>query len=320
MSTVGPAFQPEAYTVGWITIINPEFAAARAMLDEQHQRPQVPDDPFLYAAGRINGHNVVIAHSGEAGTNPANHCATQMMRSFPNIKIDLLAGIGGGVPSDKNDIRLGDVVVSRPGQGYGGVAFYDAGKLTDGGFEWTDHLNRPPLALSNAVNFMETDKTLGDTQLSEYLASMRPAEFASSEGLPDKLYEAGDLTKKVIRQPRKAGQGPVIHYGLVASGSWLIKTSDSKRDDLIKRVKGDVLCFEMEAAGLMNTFPCLVVRGVSDYCDSHKNDGWHNYASATAACYCKWLLKVIRPEDLRRTGSAADVTSQPGELENTPIP
>lgn len=37
---------------------------------------------------------------------------------------------------------------------------------------------------------------------------------------------------------------------------------------------GGVLCFEMEAAGLMNSFPCLVVRGICDYADSHKNKRW----------------------------------------------
>jgi hypothetical protein len=37
------------------------------------------------------------------------------------------------------------------------------------------------------------------------------------------------------------------------------------------RARGlDVLCFDMEAAGLMDSFPCLVVRGICDYADSQK--------------------------------------------------
>jgi nucleoside phosphorylase len=54
-----------------------------------------------------------------------------------------------------------------------------------------------------------------------------------------------------------------------------------------------VLCFEMEAAGLMNNSPCLVVRGICDYSDTHKNDSWHGYAAMSAAAYTKQLLGVI---------------------------
>jgi len=50
---------------------------------------------------------------------------------------------------------------------------------------------------------------------------------------------------------------------------------------------------KMEAAGLINSFPCVVIRGVCDYADSHKNKQWQPYAAATAACYCKELLGVV---------------------------
>lgn len=46
----------------------------------------------------------------------------------------------------------------------------------------------------------------------------------------------------------------------------------------------------MGAAGLMNSFPCLVIRGICNYSDSHKNDDWQDYAAATAAAYAKELL------------------------------
>jgi nucleoside phosphorylase len=50
----------------------------------------------------------------------------------------------------------------------------------------------------------------------------------------------------------------------------------------------------MEAAGVMNIVPCLVIRGIADYADSHKNKIWQEYASATAAAYAKSLLRVVR--------------------------
>ena len=51
------------------------------------------------------------------------------------------------------------------------------------------------------------------------------------------------------------------------------------RDRRIK--EHDALCFEMEAAGLMNDFPCVMIRGICDYSDSHKNDAWQGYAAVT---------------------------------------
>ena len=311
-----PLLSPEQYTVGWISVLECELAAAIAALDVRHQRPRIPlDKNSFYAVGSINRHNVVIACSGEAGTTPANNCAAHMRRSFPNIRVGLLAGIGGGVPSEKHDIRLGDVVVSQPCDGHGGVACYDQGKLEESGFRPTGHLNRPPEVLLTAITHMNAERKLGDTQFDLLLAEMKVTpQFASKEDLSDDLYDANNMENKVYRQPRSRTT-PEIHYGLIASDSWVIETSGSKRADLIKQVNGDVLCFEMEAAGLMNHFPCLVVRGISDYCDSHKNDGWHGYAAFTAAGFCKWLLNFITPEDLKTTDIAAVPANEPGKYE-----
>lgn len=57
--------------------------------------------------------------------------------------------------------------------------------------------------------------------------------------------------------------------------------------------KHGILCFEMEAAGLMNLLPCLVIRGICNYSDSHKNKKWQGYAALTAAAYAKELLSVV---------------------------
>ncbi|KAH1913536.1 hypothetical protein KXV48_000615, partial [Aspergillus fumigatus] len=60
---------------------------------------------------------------------------------------------------------------------------------------------------------------------------------------------------------------------------------------------GDILCFEMEAAGIMTEFPCIAIHGISDYADSHKSDIWQNYAAAAAAGCAKELLSYLNPED-----------------------
>ncbi|KAH7141835.1 hypothetical protein EDB81DRAFT_899155 [Dactylonectria macrodidyma] len=59
-----------------------------------------------------------------------------------------------------------------------------------------------------------------------------------------------------------------VHYDLIASTDLLMKDA-LLRDGLA--AEKDVLCFEMEAGRLMNHFPCLVILGICDYSDSHKN-------------------------------------------------
>ena len=75
------------------------------------------------------------------------------------------------------------------------------------------------------------------------------------------------------------------------------------RDRLAK--EHGMLCFEMEAAGLMNQLPCLVVRGICDYSDSHKNKQWQGYAALTAATYAKILLSVVSANQFRKNQEKA---------------
>jgi hypothetical protein len=99
----------------------------------------------------------------------------------------------------------------------------------------------------------------------------------------------------------------VVHYGTIASGDQLI--SDAAERNRISAVLGNVLCFEMEVAGLMNSFPCLVIRGVCDYANSHKNKRWQAYAAGTAAAYAKELLSMIPASDVMTTRKVEEATS-----------
>ncbi|KAL2814210.1 hypothetical protein BDW59DRAFT_176537 [Aspergillus cavernicola] len=89
-----------------------------------------------------------------------------------------------------------------------------------------------------------------------------------------------------------------IHYGLIASGNKVIK--DGKMRDQLAKDYG-ILCFEMEAAGLMDNFPCLVIRGISDYADASKNKKWQGCASLTASAFSKELLSVIQESNNLKT-------------------
>lgn len=83
-----------------------------------------------------------------------------------------------------------------------------------------------------------------------------------------------------------------VHYGLIASGNQVIRDA-TFRDKLNKDLGGNVLCFEMEAAGLMNNFPCIVIRGICDYADSHNNKYWQEHAAAVAVAFAKEILSVV---------------------------
>ena len=71
-----------------------------------------------------------------------------------------------------------------------------------------------------------------------------------------------------------------------------------------KDLGGNVLCVEMEAAGLMNNFPCVVIRGICDYADSHKNADWQEHAAAVAAAFAKELLRTTDATDIKHTPEA----------------
>jgi hypothetical protein len=72
----------------------------------------------------------------------------------------------------------------------------------------------------------------------------------------------------------------------------------------------------MESAALMNLFPCLVVRGICDYSDSHKNKRWQGYAAMTAAAYTKDLLRQISPNNVEEETRL--VNASPGQLTAMP--
>ncbi|OHW91780.1 NB-ARC and TPR domain protein [Colletotrichum incanum] len=95
----------------------------------------------------------------------------------------------------------------------------------------------------------------------------------------------------------------VVHRGTIASGELVVKTAELR--DRLAQQHG-LLCFEMEAAGALTDFPCMVIRGISDYCDSHKNDQWHGYAAAVAAAYARQLFFHMPVEEVqRRTANEA---------------
>lgn len=304
----------EDYTVGWVCALPVEQAAAREMLDDEYDTPRYYiHDTNVYTCGRIGGHNVVIACAlSDISTKIASLVAIQMTSRFSSIRFCLMVGIGGGVPSEEADVRLGDVVVS------GELVQYDYGKVTSSGFGRATALAlNPPPVLLNAVAALRIKHMRGRGRLLEHLAALDdlPGFSREAAGLDILInaeydHDSGSTTcencskeHEVIREARQ--QEVVVHYGTIASSNMVMRSASER--DRVSAELGGVMCFETEATGLTNSFPCLVIRGISDYADSHKNKRWQPYAAGTAAAYAKELLSVIPPADVMATRRVGEV-------------
>ncbi|TIA34783.1 TPR-like protein [Aureobasidium pullulans] len=311
----------ERYTIGVICALFEEKAAMVMMLDEKHESlEQKSGDNNSYTLGKIGQHNVVIAclPGGHQGKAAAATVAAHMMHSF-DIKLGLMVGIGGGVPSRTLDIRLGDVVVSIPEGTHGGVVQYDLGKLELNGLHRKGHLDKPPKALLSAITSLREKHVWMEPGFPQHLTAIlsnhRMAKRFGFQGAQhDILFESNSFhprnlndcdhcvsTFPVVQRADREDDTPRVFYGTILSGDMVMKNGQER--DRIAAAE-NAICFEMEAAGLMNDFPCLVIRGISDYSDSHKNDRWQPYAAATAAAYAKELLIALSKQEVDELGPA----------------
>jgi nucleoside phosphorylase len=313
-----PASRRDRYTIAWICALYIEMAAAQAMLDDVHETlPIHADDRNTYVLGDINRHNIVIAclPEGQYGTNNAAIVMTNMKRTFPAIRACLMVGIGGGVPS-KADIRLGDIVVGTR------VMQCDLGKtLVNGQLHRTAIPRIPHQLLGTAVSTVRSKHELGPSRVLSILQQKLEGQPSYCRPIsPDRLFHAtydhesltgscdGCDHSKLVPRGRRMSAEVKIHYGAIASGNQVMR--DGKTRDIIAR-QLDVICFEMESAGLMDILPCLPIRGICDYSDSHKSKEWQRYAAATAAAYARELL-----EELPVTESHTSIVSMTDSCKN----
>ncbi|KAF2229273.1 purine and uridine phosphorylase [Viridothelium virens] len=319
------------YTVAWIAPLEVELTASIRMLDVGHKKlPQSPVDHNVYHLGSINNHNIVIASLPTTGNSSAAMVITQLRNTYKQVRYGLLVGIGG-VHISNGPIHLGDVVVNEPVDDHSGTIHYDHGKALEGYFQRTGYLHSPPNTLLNAVRALSTEQAIcGDNLLSPHLEridtksiSLRHYQYPGvdqdyhfnsncshlEKGKPcDKC--GCDPRQKVDRSAQDSedeiyddNQKPRIkvHRGTIAAGEKVIRNGQ-ERDHLANQY--NILCFEMEAAGVMNDFPCLAIRGISDYADSHKDDRWQGYASAVAAAYARELFFHMPIDDTKGQGNS----------------
>ncbi|EEU35949.1 uncharacterized protein NECHADRAFT_49698 [Fusarium vanettenii 77-13-4] len=283
----------EDYTIIIFSPLVIEQKAVFLMLDEVHDG--IPErsagQTVLYTLGKIASYNVAIAGypAGEVGIGVSGSMVSEAFRDFPNLEAGVLVGIAAGIPSPTRDIRLGDVAVAVPNSDNPGIIGYDLVKVEEDHIRLKQWQNSTHPLLRSAIASIQVHES-------------RP-EFSFTRHL-DVLSRATDFKRPGPALPRSESltsnerDEPIAHYGTILSGNGVMK-SKKKRDELRDKYGG--IAIEMEAAGITTRLPVAVVRGISDFGDSEKNDDWHRYAAITAAAYAKEMLIRLGPR--KATGS-----------------
>ncbi|KAL6834212.1 ankyrin repeat-containing domain protein [Trichoderma sp. SZMC 28015] len=284
--------------------------------------------------------------SGEIGNNAAANIVTQMINTFPSIKFGLMVGIGGGIPARVRlgDIVVSRPSGSFPGVVQWDLGKSEKlGFKRTGALDRPPRILLTALAkleashdmhdsqISNYLRDMANNypKLVGkytwsprlkdpmlEPDISEANASLWGSVFVLIfqillalyrllSGLQkpvEKIMPSMSDEKSIYGEPRDIG----IHYGLIASGNQVVKDRII-RDRINQSLGGEVLCIEMEAAGLMNNFPCIIIRGICDYADEKKNKDWQEYAAALAAGFTKELLQHVRSADVDSERPVKDI-------------
>lgn len=327
-------------------------------------------DPNAYTTGVIGRHNVVLAHLGGMGSVAASVAAAGLRGSFSGIKLALVVGICGAVPSyghgsNKTEIWLGDAIISTA------VIHYDYGRQYPGNFKrktaLEDTLGRASSDIRSLVSQLQThhyrEKLRRDVAM--YLERLQQKHEAKYPGPTldilhgaacvhkhrdgavscDKCKDGDDPCPRycdelkcddVIRQRviscelckdvkglgdishREYGEqifdvydskasvrqqatfqhlpiskpfhlhDPGIHFGRFGSANKVMKSGED-RDALAKDEA--IIALEMEAMGVWELFPTIVIKSACDYADSHKNKDWQDYAAITAAACMRAVLE-----------------------------
>ncbi|KAH7459269.1 hypothetical protein FOMA001_g20123 [Fusarium oxysporum f. sp. matthiolae] len=315
------------FKIAIICALSLEADAVEALFDHHWDDDGPPfdkelGDPNAYSTGVIGRHNVILAYMPGMGKVNAAAVASNCGKSFPSIRLALVVGVCGAVPfkPDKDEIVLGDVIISN------GIIQYDFGRQLPDRFvrkdTLLDSLGRPNheiRAVLAKLGALRHRRQLS-AKMADYLNVLRQdpelrAEYPGT--LQDRLFEAsylhtenqksceqlgcnGEIVSRSRLETAGACPTPAVHIGLMGSGDLVMKSG--KNRDQIAADEG-VIGFEMEGAGVWDSFPCIVIKGACDYADSHKSKVWQRYAAATAAACVKavlsfWVPSLDQVEDI----------------------
>ncbi|KAL4860414.1 hypothetical protein BDV12DRAFT_191719 [Aspergillus spectabilis] len=267
-------------------------------------------DANAYINGRIGKHDVVLCYMPGMGKGSAAGVASSLLVSYPGVRLALVVGICGGAPPPPKyeEIFLGDVIISDSAIEYDFGRQYPGGFQQKTGVK--DMLGRPGREIRALLNSLRADNARRELQdqTQQYLRTLQQTGFKwIHPGIDDILFKARYLHKHYsdissarcscfgsdspdqiceealerdcikldcdkdqqirCRDSLEAGTTS-IYIGPVASADTVMK-SGQHRDEIVKREK--VIGFEMEGAGVWDNVPCIIVKGVCDYADSHKS-------------------------------------------------
>lgn len=288
--------------IGIITALPKEYAAVQAVFD-QGQEEKKPGKGagrryWLTDVADSNGTPQIVAVTlADMGNNAAAVRATTMLSHYPTVQSIIMCGIAGGVPHPnkvEEHVRLGDIIISNKK----GIVQYDFDKESR---KFTEIRAMPVPAsaeLVEAARYLRVNEMLGQRPWEDViLKALQKLNWQRPPQETDLLHSS-EQPDQVIRHPqdsKRLQDQPKIFLGAIGSANKLLK-NPQKRDMLRKQF--GVKAIEMEGSGVADAtwnhgIGYIVVRGICDYCDSHKSDTWQQYAAVTAAAYVRTLLSSM---------------------------
>lgn len=291
--------RPPKPTIGIVTALDLEFDAVKRAIPGGRRVKMRTDGvglrTYVHLALQADGggeHQIVAVNAGMSN-NKAVAAAKQLMNDYPSVQDVIMVGIAGGVPnlaSAKDDVRLGDVVVSS-GKG---VIKYDMKKTTSSG-DVANHDPRPPshdwllvaeeLAADSdalAAAWCDLDERCLEAKV------VRP----DIDQLLDELEPKDRKPAERPHDPARIDGKPRVMFGPIGSADTVVKSA-KMRDEVAG--KFGIMAFEMEGSGVaevtwQGTTGYLIVRGICDYCNDAKSKEWQPYAAAAAAAFARHLI------------------------------
>ncbi|KAH8692058.1 WD40-repeat-containing domain protein [Talaromyces proteolyticus] len=293
-----------------------------------------PGDDNAYVNGRIGAHNVVLCYMPGMGKGNAASVASSLKISYKRIEVALIIGICGGAPylSNQEEIFLGDVIIGDAVVEYDFGRQHPGGFDRKTGVK--DTLGRPNQEIRSLLAGLQAKRSRRELQakMLHHLQEIQGSQldWGRPNSVDDILFEASyqhkhygsishprclclddtsdnaceaaletictrlgcDEDRICRRRHRTEHYNPRVHIGKFASADTVMR-SGIHRDNIIGRE--EVIGFEMEGAGVWDNIPCIIIKGVCDYADSHKNKAWQAYAAATGAATAKAFLEYWKP-------------------------
>ena len=260
-----PRHDKQVVNVGFVTLIKPELQALLVALRRS------PDDqdfishgPFRYWSGRLpvleRGDCTYVATMvGKPRNVP---CALAMQNLVANYSVDLLVlvGIAAG---PRSQVKLGDAVPVERVLDYEHVrSELDGDKIVE---KWRPELPDIDQDVQNDLQFIDEQRFR--TRFSDCL-----------HRIPDSW-----LPQKVERKEIC----PSIKRGTSAAGERLF--ADGRLEEMVSMRDQRIRAGDQEDSGFalaceFSKKKWVIFRGIADYGDPNKEDGWHAVASLSAAC------------------------------------